>query len=450
MRQLPHTLAEHGLSSEPSGGSSEATAGIDVGQTEQRTILETIAALSSAPHAQVDDWWAHYQRLQSRFGQTRSGELAYRHWLSGIRGTVQQHVSTSSSTDSAQTAALWEHVQQLEHAVLSPVTHDDAYSVPLKPVAPPEEARMKRLQSLLVARRAARSERREGPELCAPLFILSPPRSGSTLLFEALRMHPQLWSLGGEAHEQVESLPELHPSARDWSSNALTAKDVTPETERELRAQLAAKLVDGMGQEWRTLPDALRPKQVRFLEKTPKNVLRIPFWQEVFPDAQFLFLLREAGPTLSSMLECWRSGRFIAYPELPGWPWGPWSLLLPPDWQTLENASLAEIVAHQWRAAMESCCTALEALPASQVHVVRFESLVHSPVHTLEGIAAFAGLDPGPFRKTTASGGLPLSSMVQTPPSEKKWLRHEAELKTVLEALDPLWDRCLRLAIHRP
>jgi hypothetical protein len=82
------------------------------------------------------------------------------------------------------------------------------------------------------------------------------------------------------------------------------------------------------------------------LEKTPKNALRIPFLVEAFPDARFIFLFRNAKQNISSLLDSWRSGRYMTYPRLPRWPADrPWSHLLIPGWQDLAGRPLAEVVA---------------------------------------------------------------------------------------------------------
>ncbi len=47
----------------------------------------------------------------------------------------------------------------------------------------------------------------------APIFIVSAPRSGSTLLFETLAASSQLCTVGGEAHWLVEGIEGLRPGA---------------------------------------------------------------------------------------------------------------------------------------------------------------------------------------------------------------------------------------------
>src|SRR5207253_6106293 len=48
-----------------------------------------------------------------------------------------------------------------------------------------------------------------------PVFIVSPPRSGTSLLFEVLASSPDLHTIGGESHQVIESVPGLHPSQRE-------------------------------------------------------------------------------------------------------------------------------------------------------------------------------------------------------------------------------------------
>ena len=156
-----------------------------------------------------------------------------------------------------------------------------------------------------------------------PVFVVSPPRSGSSLLFETLARAPGVFTIGGESHRVIEQVPSLHPSARGWESNRLTADDASPEVVAALRRAFVAELRDRAGAQ----PPATA---VRLLEKTPKNALRVPFLAAAFPDATFVSLYRDPRETLSSMLDAWRSRQFVTYPDLPGWTGPPWSLLLTP------------------------------------------------------------------------------------------------------------------------
>jgi hypothetical protein len=121
------------------------------------------------------------------------------------------------------------------------------------------------------------------PRLREPVFIVSAPRSGSTLLFETLSVTPQLWTVAGEAHWLVESIPELRPGAPGVDSNRLTAAQCSDAIARRIEDELIEQLRDPEG---RALPAG--HYGVRVLEKTPKNALRIPFFARLFPDARFV------------------------------------------------------------------------------------------------------------------------------------------------------------------
>src|SRR6185295_1223407 len=171
-----------------------------------------------------------------------------------------------------------------------------------------------------------------------PLLIVSPPRSGSTLLFETMEQAPGLFSIGTESHIAIESIPDFHPGNRMWHSNRLTAAEAATPAARRLADGFYSELHDR---------DGLRPDgPVRMLEKTPKNALRIPFFAALWPDSAFIYLYRDVRQTLASMMEAWASGRFVTYPHLPGWTGYHWSLLLVPGWQALAGKPLPVVVAH--------------------------------------------------------------------------------------------------------
>jgi hypothetical protein len=271
------------------------------------------------------------------------------------------------------------------------------------------------------------------PQLPRPLFIVAAPRSGSTLLFEALKRHPSLWTLGDESHAEIESIPGLSPAERGFDSNALTAADATAASKAALLHNFTLQLRDVQGRRWLTADAA--PEQLQLLEKTPKNALRIPFLDALFPDALFLFIHRDAAENLGSMLDAWQSGRFVTYAELPGWEGPPWSLLLPDGWRKLNGRPLAEVVAQQWRAANESILQDLAQLPRERWRTLDYASLVADPAGTMQRISAFAGLDDAPGLTQALASGLPPSRYTLSAPSRDKWRRHEAALAPVLAGL---------------
>ena len=118
---------------------------------------------------------------------------------------------------------------------------------------------------------------------------------------------------------------------------------------------------------------------VRMLEKTPKNALRIPFFDAIWRDATFVYLYRDVREALASMMEAWACGAFRTYPELPGWTGHPWSLLLIPGWQELISQPLWVVVAHQWATTTTILLDDLERLPRERVRTITHEDFLNAP-----------------------------------------------------------------------
>jgi uncharacterized protein (TIGR03032 family) len=256
----------------------------------------------------------------------------------------------------------------------------------------------------------------------APVFIVSPPRSGSTLLFETLARSPDVLTIGGESHAVIEAVPGLHPRERGFESNRLYARDATPAVVAALRRGFAARWHDRDGHR----PAGERAWQL--LEKTPKNALRVGFLADAFPGARFVYLYRDAREAVSSMLDGWRSGRFVTYPELPGWSGAPWSFLLTPGWREWNGKPLAEIVARQWSACTRALLDDLDALDPERWCVTSYDRLVVEPQTEIERLCAFLGLR----WDQTLHPPLPASRHTLSSPAPDKWKRNAAELEPVM------------------
>jgi len=223
------------------------------------------------------------------------------------------------------------------------------------------------------------------PQFDRPVFIVAAPRSGSSMLFELLSHSPDAWTIGGESHHLFENIPAFHPAAHNWQSNQLTADDARPEALAALHAALVAQLRDHAGQ-----PLRARNQPIRLLEKTPKNSLRIPFLAAAFPGARFICLFREPAENISSILDAWRSGQFVTYPELPGG--GAWSLALVPGWRELLGRSPAEIAATQWVATNAQILEDIAAIPREHWCAISYAEVVRDPQSAAQRLCTFAGM----------------------------------------------------------
>jgi len=267
-----------------------------------------------------------------------------------------------------------------------------------------------------------------------PIFIVSTPRSGSTLLFETLAQAPNIYTVGRESHRLIEDIPAFSPAASSWSSNRLTADDAAPGPVEQLARVFYENLRDRDGN-----PAVGR---VRMLEKTPKNALRVPFFDAAWPDSTFIYLYRDTRQTLSSMIEAWRSGSFRTYPRLPGWSGFPWSLLLVPGWQRLNGMTLPQIVARQWTTTTQLLLDDLVKIPRSRIRAVNYADFIASPQATMEKLAT--SLDLGWDRQLKPQ--LPLSVMTISKPHHDKWRAIEPVIKEIWSVVELADERARSFA----
>ena len=273
-------------------------------------------------------------------------------------------------------------------------------------------------------RSAAATHMGRDEEFDRPVFIVSSPRSGSTLLFETLARARNVCTIGGESHGLIETIGGLHPAVRGYESNRLDADAASADVALALRARFIAALRDRNGAAPARFP-------LRMLEKTPKNSLRVPFLARVFPEAHFVYLYRDPRETLASMIEAWQSGTFCTYLDLPGWSGPPWSLLLTPGWRELSGRPLAEIVTAQWEAASRILLGDLEALPEERWSAVRYDALLRDPPAEIARLCAAVD-----FEWDGAIGqGLPLSRYTLSKPDAQKWRRHADVIEAALAGI---------------
>jgi len=276
------------------------------------------------------------------------------------------------------------------------------------------------------------------PVFDRPIFIVSSPRSGSTLLFETLARASGLATIGSESHALMEAVPGVSPAARNWDSNRMTATEATPAMAAALRDRFRAALRDRSG-----APVGSNP--VRMLEKTPKNALRIPFLVAAFPEARFIYLHRDPQPTLASMMEAWTSGGFRTYPNLPGWTGPDWSLLLIPGWRDLIGAPLNRIVATQWATTTRILLDDLSALPPDRWRSIRYESFIAAPQDEISRLCRVMDLD----WDATLGASLPMARHTVSAPHPEKW-RTSGD---AIDAVRSLWaaehERALTLVASK-
>ncbi|NGO14824.1 sulfotransferase [Streptomyces sp. HC44] len=201
------------------------------------------------------------------------------------------------------------------------------------------------------AKRPTPVYRRPAPEdlatdrlLRQPVFIMSPVRSGSTLLRMLLNAHPRLHS----PHETHIRRLEVDYGSK-LSQRAMTALDLE-------RGDLEHLLWD------RVLHRELVKSGKEFLvEKTPSNAFVYRRIRDCWPDARFVFLLRHPV----SIARSWHEGD--------------------PDKRTYDEAAADAL---RYMKAVENARKGI-----TGGHTVRYEDITADPEKEMRGLCEFLGVD---------------------------------------------------------
>lgn len=225
-----------------------------------------------------------------------------------------------------------------------------------------------------------------------PIFVIAPPRSGSTFLFDALSRLKGIVSLDYEADGIWW---DLFPYDRQESpSDRIAPSEVDHSMRRSLRVQTyqLATVQTECGT-LRSLLQRFGIYPIRYLDKTIANCFRVDVLRSVFPEAEFILLVRDPRANISSMIEGWSHVDRFGKPQLT-----PiiesisdatvehWTYPAPPGWQEVVNRPLPEICAWSWKQHIEY---ALDFLTSSPPLVrVRYENLRDNPRDTLSRLAS--------------------------------------------------------------
>ncbi len=167
-----------------------------------------------------------------------------------------------------------------------------------------DEAQIRRAETS-IAMPALSDDWRPGSNLA---FLISTPRSGSTLLQQILAGHPDIhslpepWLMLNPCHSRRGSVltsdyePKLTSQALDGFLSQISGGDaVFTDAVRAMSDRLYNAALVGSG------------KRI-FLDKTPRYFHILPELREIYPAARYVFLLRHPLAVLSSCLNTWFDG----------------------------------------------------------------------------------------------------------------------------------------------
>jgi sulfotransferase family protein len=225
----------------------------------------------------------------------------------------------------------------------------------------------------------------------APIFVVGPSRSGTSMLREVLNRHPEVW-ITRETHyfddlrRRSAGLPEIE----DYFLNvgAIAYGGAPPDEEdgaarqrlREAAAQLGGTADAYFEAFCRDRAD--REGKSRWGEKTPRHVFRVDEMLSVFPDAQVICMARDPRGVVASYRDWTRR------PELNPDADSPFAA----DRQRARTSYGLLLSCLMCKSALAAGLRAARKHGPERVRIVRFETLVGAPSDALAELCDWLSL----------------------------------------------------------
>jgi hypothetical protein len=184
------------------------------------------------------------------------------------------------------------------------------------------------------------------------------------------------------------------------------------------------------------------------MEKTPSNIMRIPYVESIFPESKYLYIIREPFANLSSAEIRWKFEsnwhhlwvRFLECPktQIPHYLnrflvdryrhyilrkeyFSVWGVRYPGIYEDLKQISLEELICKQWVECSKQAEEDLSKMDPSKVMRIRYEDFVEKPVEIYREVANFFEIE---LTKKIESQ---ISEMVD-PSRQDKWKRLDKDI----------------------
>lgn len=223
-------------------------------------------------------------------------------------------------------------------------------------------------------------------DLKPPIFLLGNVRSGTSLMHDLFDLHPEVTSW----YEPRTIWTYADPGRRH---DRFDETDATPRVVSYIRG--------------RFLDHQKKHGGLRIMEKTPSNLLRIPYVRAIFPESRYLYLVREPLANISSsemmwhtpvhLNKVWRRIKETPKTQLHFYAaryvvdharirllrkenLSVWGVRYPGIYKDLKRLTVEEVIAKQWVACSRRARADLAELDPGTVLYMRYEDFVADPV----------------------------------------------------------------------
>ncbi len=230
-----------------------------------------------------------------------------------------------------------------------------------------------------------------------PVIIIGAPRSGTNMIRDVLCKLPGFETWPCDEINYIWRHGNVRQSSDEFSSGLATPK-----------------VIEFIKREFIKL--ATKRNALHVVEKTCANSLRVNFVHTIFPEAKYIFIVRDGVDVVASAMKRWRASLDIPYilrklqyvpmSDLPYYGlqylWNRVYFILSrqkrltfwgPSFKDMETIiakhSLEEICAIQWERCVETAARDFNKIPEEKIHQLRYEDFVQHPTEELEKICSF-------------------------------------------------------------
>jgi len=281
------------------------------------------------------------------------------------------------------------------------------------------------------------------------LFIISPPRSGSTFLYEVLSLGVNTIELGYES--DLAWWSALPYSPQRGFSDFVEEKDLTNSISKKIYSETVNRAyIQRYGSYIRyKLHDTLGKTPKIYLDKTIANCFHLNILNSIYGEkknrVKLVVLLRNPKQTISSMMEGWKYKDLMGKPQIDGVlkrienrKIEHWSFPIPPRWQENVNKPLHELCAWSWAQHVEYIFDGIRKNSYDYV-LIKYEQMLESITNTIKEIEVNLDVNLGiDFDKLKIKN----SRTTISPPNQDKWLVNK---QLIQESLSSIKDTIVKI-----